>query len=90
MSCSKQLTILNKKGLHARAASLFVKEAGKYTCDIFVKKDGQRVSAQSIMGLLMLGAAQNTQIEIIADGLQEQLAIKGLSDLVNNKFFEEE
>lgn len=90
MSCEKQLTILNKKGLHARAASLFVKEAEKYVCDVWVEKDGQRVSGQSIMGLMMLAAAKGSQIKITADGLQAQQAIEGLCHLVENKFFEQE
>ena len=90
MSCEKQLTISNKKGLHARAASSFVKEAEKYVCDIWVEKDGQRVSGQSIMGLMMLAAAKGSQIKIIADGLQAQQALNGLANLIENKFFEED
>lgn len=90
MVCVKQLTISNKKGLHARAASLFVKEAEKYSCEIWVEKDAQRVSAHSIMGLMMLAASKDTQIKIVADGKDANQAILGLSDLVEHKFFEEE
>ena len=90
MVCVKQLTISNKKGLHARAASLFVKEAEKYSSEIWVEKDAQRVSAHSIMGLMMLAAAKDSQIKVVADGKDANQAISGLSNLVEHKFFEEE
>lgn len=90
MSFVKVLTISNKKGLHARAASSFVKEAEKYTCDIWVEKDVQRVSAHSIMGLMMLAAAKDTQIKVMAQGADAESAVGGLTALVEHKFFEEE
>lgn len=90
MVCVKNLIILNKKGLHARAASLFVKEAEKYTCNIWVEKEAQRVSAHSIMGLMMLAASKNSQIKVIAEGKDAKQALDGLSTLVESKFFEEE
>lgn len=90
MVCVKNLIILNKKGLHARAASLFVKEAEKYTCNIWVEKEAQRVSAHSIMGLMMLAASKNSQIKVIAEGKDAKQALDGLSTLVEAKFFEEE
>ena len=90
MTCIKNLTISNKKGLHARAASLFVKEAEKYVCEIWVEKEAQRVSAHSIMGLMMLAASKDSQIKVIADGKDAKEALDGLSKLVDAKFFEEE
>lgn len=91
--CSKYrmitLHIQNKKGLHARAASAFVKEADKYRAEIWVEKDGQRVSGHSIMGLMMLAAAQGTSIKVLTSGIDAAEAQKGLADLVNAKFFEE-
>ncbi len=83
------LHIQNKKGLHARAASAFVKEADKYRAEIWVEKDGQRVSGHSIMGLMMLAAAQGTSIKVLTSGIDAAEAQKGLADLVNAKFFEE-
>ena len=83
------LHIQNKKGLHARAASAFVKEADKYQAEIWVEKDGQRVSGHSIMGLMMLAAAQGTSIKVLTSGIDAAEAQKGLADLVNAKFFEE-
>lgn len=84
------LQIQNKKGLHARAASAFVREADKFQSDIFVEKDGQKVSGRSIMGLMMLAAAQGSSIEVFASGDDAEDALKALSCLVNNRFGEEE
>ncbi len=83
------LHIQNKKGLHARAASAFVKEADKYQAEIWVEKDGQRVSGHSIMGLMMLAAAQGTSIKVLTSGIDAKEAQEGLAALVNAKFFEE-
>lgn len=83
------LKIQNKKGLHARAASAFVKEADKYTSEIWVEKDGQRVSGHSIMGLMMLAASQGTSIKVLITGADAQAAETGLSNLVNAKFHED-
>jgi Phosphotransferase System HPr (HPr) Family len=56
----REVTLLNKTGLHARPAALFVQEASKYKCDIKVEKDGKQVNAKSIMGILSLGVSQGT------------------------------
>ena len=84
------LQIQNKKGLHARAASAFVREADKFQSDIFVEKDGQKVSGRSIMGLMMLAAGQGSSIAVFASGDDAEDAQKALSCLVNNRFGEEE
>ncbi|MBP5533969.1 MAG: HPr family phosphocarrier protein [Alphaproteobacteria bacterium] len=84
------LTISNKKGLHARAASLFVKQVEQYDAKVWVEKDGQRVSGNSIMGLMMLAAAKGTQIKVLSTGNQAKEVSKSLSDLVNDRFHEEE
>ena len=86
----KDLTILNEKGLHARAASTFVKQVEQFDADVQVEKDGQRVSGNSIMGLMMLAAAQGTQIKVLACGNEAKAAMESLTKLVDNKFFEEE
>ncbi|MBO5997443.1 MAG: HPr family phosphocarrier protein [Alphaproteobacteria bacterium] len=84
------LTISNKKGLHARAASLFVKQVEQFDAKVWVEKDGQRVSGNSIMGLMMLAAAKGTQIKVLAGGNQAKEVSASLSALVNDKFHEEE
>lgn len=84
------LTISNKKGLHARAASLFVKQVEQFDATVWVEKDGQRVSGNSIMGLMMLAAAKGTQIKVLSSGKQAKDVSKSLSDLINDKFHEEE
>ena len=86
----ENLTIMNKKGLHARAASLFVKQVELFDASVSVEKDGQRVAGNSIMGLMMLAAAKGTQIKVLASGKQAKEVMKSLSDLVNDKFHEEE
>jgi phosphocarrier protein HPr len=82
------VVLKNETGLHARPASLFVKEASKYVSDIKVEKDGKEYNAKSIMGILSMGAAMGTTINIIADGKDEEEAVKALVELVNSKFGE--
>ncbi len=89
MSVSCLLEIQNIRGLHARAASAFVKEADRFKADIWVEKDGQRVSGRSIMGLMMLAAAKGTFINVLCEGIDEQEAKKAIEALVNAKFHEE-
>lgn len=81
--------IRNKRGLHARAASKFVKLVGQYDAMITVSKDGSTVGGESIMGLMMLAAAQGTTIEIQTTGPDADAAHAALLDLVNRKFDEE-
>ncbi len=84
------LTIENKKGLHARAASAFVKLAEEFDATVYVEKDGQRVAGNSIMGLMMLAAAKGTQITVFTSGVQASEVMDALTALVNDKFNEEE
>jgi phosphocarrier protein HPr len=79
----------NQRGLHARAAARFVKIAEAYTCEIIVTKDEMRVSARSIMGLMMLAATKGSQIKICASGDDAAAALNALSDFVKRKFDEE-
>lgn len=85
----REVTLLNKTGLHARPAALFVQEASKYKSDIRVEKDGKQVNAKSIMGILSLGVSQGTKIKITANGEDEKEAVEGLVKLVESKFGEE-
>ncbi|MBE6450260.1 MAG: HPr family phosphocarrier protein [Alphaproteobacteria bacterium] len=84
------LQIQNKKGLHARAASCFVKLAEQFDAEVFVEKDGQRVCGTSIMGLMMLAAAKGCDVKLIVSGQEAQQAMTALAELIDNKFNEEE
>lgn len=81
--------ICNNKGLHARASAKFVKLASAFDAQIYVIKDDNKVDAQSIMGLLMLGAGKGTLIGIEAEGAQADEAVNALVELVNNRFDED-
>ncbi len=86
----KEFTIVNKLGFHARAAVQFVQLASKFKSDIKVKKDNVVVCGKSIMGVLMLAASKGTNITLIAEGEDEQQAIKELGELIENGFGESE
>lgn len=81
--------IENKLGLHARAASQFVVLANKFKSDILVEKDGKEVSGKSIMGIMMLAAANGSRITIRARGSDAQEAVDGLGALIKGRFGEE-
>ncbi len=85
----KELEILNKLGLHARAAAKFVKCASPFECEIQVGKDAMTVNGKSIIGVLLLAAPKGSRILVIADGPDEHNAVDALTDLVNNLFGEE-
>jgi phosphocarrier protein HPr len=80
--------ICNQKGLHARAAARFVKTAGQFAAEIWVRKNGTAVSGRSIMGLMMLAAASGTVIEISATGRDAATAVETLARLIECKFDE--
>ncbi|MGL4607718.1 MAG: HPr family phosphocarrier protein [Eubacteriaceae bacterium] len=85
---TKEVTILNATGLHARPASMFVQAAGKFKSKIFVIKGDQRINAKSIMGIMAGGIAQGTTVAIEANGEDEEAAVETLIDLINGKFGE--
>ncbi len=85
-----EITICNKKGLHARASAAFVKCAEQFDADIEVTKDGQSVGGSSIMGLMMLAASQGTRILIEAKGKEADEALKALIALIEARFHEGE
>lgn len=84
------ITISNKLGLHARASAKFTKLAGSFPCDIFVSRNGRRVNAKSIMGVMMLAAGLGSEVEIEVDGSDEQAAMDALLALISDKFGEGE
>lgn len=87
---TQDIEIINKLGLHARASSKFTQTASKFKADIWVSRNGKRVNGKSIMGLMMLAAAQGATICIETDGLDQEQAMAALSDLINNYFGEGE
>lgn len=83
-----ELELKNQAGLHARPASLFVKEASKYLSDINVIKDGKEYNAKSIMGILSMATGQGDKLVIVAEGSDEKKAIEGLKSMVESNFGE--
>ena len=85
-----KVTIINKLGLHARAASKFVTTASAFGCDIKAGKDGQMVDGKSIMSVMMLAASKGTELELHFDGSDERQAMDAVITLINNRFDEDE
>ena len=83
---SREVTITNSIGLHARPATFFIQKANAYKSSGWVEKDDRRVNAKSLLGVLSLGIAQGLTILLIADGQDEEDALNGLSDLINTGF----
>ena len=85
----REFTIGNKLGIHARPAAQFVKTASRFSCDIIVEKDNERVDGKSIMGLMMLAAGHGSTLEISADGEDAVAALDALSALIGRNFEEQ-
>lgn len=85
----KTVTIVNRLGLHARAAAKLVTLAAKHQSEVQVRKDGKEVSGKSIMGVMMLAAAQGSHITLVAQGPDAAEALDALAALIANKFDEE-
>ena len=85
---SREVTIKNNVGLHARPATFFIRKANSFKSSIWVEKEERRVNAKSLLGVLSLGIMQGTTITLIADGSDEQAAVESLSTLVENNFGE--
>jgi phosphocarrier protein len=86
---SRNVTIVNRLGLHARAAAKFVKLAAQFSADVQVCNRGVEVSGRSIMGLMMLAASPGTTIEIRGTGSDAEAAVQALATLVEDRFDEE-
>jgi phosphocarrier protein len=86
---SRIATICNQRGLHARAAARFVKTAGLFNAEVWVRKNGTEVSGRSIMGLMMLAAAPGAVIRLAATGPEAEAAVTALAKLVECKFDED-
>jgi len=86
---SRELPIINKRGLHARASAKFVQMVERFNAEIWVTKGGETVGGTSIMGLMMLSAGPGTSIIVSAIGPEAEAAVNAISDLVASKFNEE-
>ena len=89
MKVVRTVEITNERGLHARASAKFVKLAGGFDADVTVSRDDHTVDARSIRGIMMLAAGPGSTIEISAEGVEAEPAVKALAELVIAKFDEE-
>ena len=86
---SREVTILNRAGIHARPAALIVQTASKYSSQIYLEKDGNKINAKSIMGIITLGAAYKIRLTLTADGNDEAEAVSAIARLFDTRFEEE-
>ncbi len=89
-SQSQQVNIINKLGLHARAAAKFVGLSSSFDCHVDIEKNGHRVNGKSIMGVMMLAAGNGSSITIHTEGNDAKECIDKLVELINNRFDENE
>ena len=85
----KQITIVNRLGLHARPAALFVKVASRFRAEVWVKKESEEVNGKSIMGLMMLAAGQGSKLRIRCEGPDASKAMEELEELIKARFNED-
>ena len=81
---SKEVTINNQVGLHARPATFFIQKANEFKSSIWIERDERRVNAKSLLGVLSLGIVKGTAVNIVADGVDENEAIATLSELIDS------
>lgn len=84
----KSATVINQVGLHARPATFLIQKANEYKCSLWIEKEERRVNAKSLLGVLSLGIAKGTEINIIGDGVDEQEAVDALCSLIDSDFAE--
>ena len=87
---TQSITITNKLGLHARASAKLSKMAGSFPCEVWMTRNGRRINAKSIMGVMMLAAGMGTGVELETNGEREQEAMDALLALIADKFGEGE
>jgi len=87
---TREVTISNKLGLHARAAAKLTKLAGSFACEVWMSRGERRINAKSIMGVMMLAAGKGSQVTLETSGAQEQEALHALLELIDGKFGEGE
>ena len=86
----REIEIINKLGLHARASAKLTQLAGQFTAEVWISREGRKVNAKSIMGVMMLAAAKGSLIAIETDGVDEAQAMTALVGLINDRFGEGE
>lgn len=85
---TRELVVLNRYGLHARPAALFVKTSNRFKAEVWVEKDGEEVNGKSIMGLMMLAAGHGSKITVSAAGSDAEKFLKEIEDLIASRFNE--
>jgi phosphocarrier protein HPr len=90
MSVSKEFTIVNKLGLHARASATLVRIASKYSAEVTIAREGQAVNGKSILGMMTLAAAQGTKVQVVCKGDDEKEAIEAIGACIADRFGEGE
>jgi len=85
----KEIAIVNRLGLHARPAALFVKVASRYRSDVWVKKENEEVNGKSIMGLMMLAAGQGSKLQVRCEGPDAARALDEIEELIKARFNED-
>lgn len=85
----KDIAVINRLGLHARPAAMFVRIASRYRCEVWVGKEGEEVNGKSIMGLMMLAAGQGSKLHLRCEGLDAEKALAELEELINARFHED-
>ena len=85
----KDIAVINRLGLHARPAAMFVRIASRYRCEVWVAKDGEEVNGKSIMGLMMLAAGQGSKLHLRCEGPDAEKALVDLEELINARFHED-
>lgn len=86
---SKEVTVKNQVGLHARPATYFIQKANEFKSTIWVEKDERQVSAKSLLGVLSMGIVRGTTVTLKADGTDEETAVNALVELINSNFEEQ-
>ncbi len=86
----REIAIVNRLGIHARPAAMFVRTTSRFRCEVFVEKDGERINGKSIMGLMMLAAGPGCRIRIEAAGEDAQEALRAIEELITVRKFDEE
>ena len=85
----KEITILNRLGVHARPSAMFVRAASRFRCEVWVSKDGEEINGKSIMGLMMLAAGQGSKLRVRAEGPDAAEAMREIEALIESRFNEE-
>ena len=86
---TREFTVQNRLGLHARPSAQFVKLCSRFRCDVWVEKDGEQVNGKSIMGLMMLAAGMGSKLKVTCEGADGEKALTELEALIIRKFDED-